>query len=112
MNGYNLRILLYADDIALLSRNENELQVMLNFVNKWCKKGCVVVNQGKTNIVHFRLIRSTKTTKEFMFRGDELDIVKSYKYLGGYLDNHLTFKETVDVLAMSSSRALGYIILS
>ena len=43
VNGYNLSILLYADDIVLLSRNENDLQVMLDFVNDWCKKmayGC------------------------------------------------------------------------
>ena len=39
VNGYNLSILLYADDIVLLSRNENDLQVMLDFVNDWCKNG-------------------------------------------------------------------------
>ena len=61
----------------------------------------MVVNRDKTNIVHFRPVRSTKTTKEFMFG--------EYKYLGVYLDDHLTFKETVDVLAASASRALGYI---
>ena len=44
-----------------------------------------------------------------MFGGDKLDIVKSYKYLEVNLDDHLTFKETVDLLATSASRALGYI---
>ena len=39
VNGYNLSILLYAEDIVLLSRNENDLQVMLDFVNDWCKNG-------------------------------------------------------------------------
>ena len=95
MNGYNLSILLFADDIVLLSRNENDLQVMLDFVNEWCEKWRMIVNRDKTNIVHFRPIRSTKTTKEFVSRGNKLDIVKSYKYLVVYLDDHLTFKETV-----------------
>ena len=36
VNGYNLSILLYTDDIVSFSRNENDLQVM--FVNEWCKK--------------------------------------------------------------------------
>ena len=106
VNGYNLSILLHADDIVLLSRNENDLQVMLDFVNDWCKKWRMVKNRDQTNIVHFRPVRSTKTTKEFMFGEDKLDIVKSYKYLGVYLDDHLTFKETVDVLAASASRAM------
>ena len=39
VNGYNLSILLFADDIVLLSRNENDLQVMLDFVNEWCENG-------------------------------------------------------------------------
>ena len=56
-------------------------------VQKWR----IVVNRDKTNIVHFRPVRSTKTSNDFMFGGDKLDIVNSYKYLGDYLDDHLTF---------------------
>ena len=66
VNGYNLSILLYADEIVSFSRNENDLQVM--FVNEWCKKWRMIVNRNKTNIVHFRPLRSSKTTREFMER--------------------------------------------
>ena len=40
VNGYYLNILLYAGDIVLLSINKNILQVILDFVNEWCKN-CV-----------------------------------------------------------------------
>ena len=40
VNGYNLNILLNADNIVLLSRNKNIIQVILDFVNEWCKN-CV-----------------------------------------------------------------------
>ena len=31
-------ILLYADDIVLISESEQNLQIMLDFVNSWCYK--------------------------------------------------------------------------
>ena len=33
-----LNILLYADDIILMTTNENDLQFLLNVVENWCKK--------------------------------------------------------------------------
>ena len=34
-----LNILLYADDIILLTSNENDLQFLLNVVEQWCQSG-------------------------------------------------------------------------
>ncbi len=49
-----LRILLYADDIVLLSDTENRLQAMLNVVHKWGQKFMIMFNEEKSNIVHYR----------------------------------------------------------
>ena len=49
-----LCLLLYADDIVLLSDSENGLQNMLNTLSDWCKENAMVVNVHKSNIVHFR----------------------------------------------------------
>ena len=38
INGSNVAILLYADDIVLLSDSEANLQMMLNKLNDWCNK--------------------------------------------------------------------------
>ena len=37
INGENICILLYADDIVILSENEQKLQNMLNKVSDWFK---------------------------------------------------------------------------
>jgi hypothetical protein len=37
-NDLFLNILLYADDIVLMTANENDLQFLLNVVENWCKK--------------------------------------------------------------------------
>ncbi len=45
-------ILLYANDIVLLSDTENGLQAMLNVVHKWGQKCMINFNEKKSNIVH------------------------------------------------------------
>ncbi len=44
----NLCILLYADDIVILAENEEHLQILLNFVNNWCKEWNMKINRDKT----------------------------------------------------------------
>ena len=37
-NNHEICCLLYADDIMLMSESEEDLQIMLDFVHKWCDK--------------------------------------------------------------------------
>ena len=45
---------MYADDVVVLSETENNLQVMLNTINTWCKKWKLLINETKSNVIHFR----------------------------------------------------------
>ena len=47
-------ILLYADDIVILSYSEKGLQSMLTYLNKWCMQWCLDINALRSNIIHFR----------------------------------------------------------
>ena len=47
-------ILLYADNIAILAENEENLQIMLNQPNEWCEKWQLTINNEKSQVVHFR----------------------------------------------------------
>ena len=47
-------ILLYADDIVLISKSEQNLQIMLDMVNSWCNKWQMKINNKNTKIIHFR----------------------------------------------------------
>ena len=100
---------LYADDIVLIAPDEHKLQLMLEFVSSWCKKCRMVVNTDKTQVVHFRPARKSRTWFEFHFGGDTLLLVPHYKYLGVYLDEHFSFKKTAIALSEAASRALGAI---
>ena len=53
MGDLHICILLYADDIVLVSEHEKNLQRVLGHVYKWRCKWQMKVNIEKTKIVHF-----------------------------------------------------------
>ena len=59
-------ILLYADDLVLLTENEKDLQFMLDALYGWCKNNNMYVNDNKSNIVLFRPPAVPKS--EFVFK--------------------------------------------
>ena len=99
--------LLYADDLVLISENENDLQNMLNILKEWCQKWRMSVNLGKTKIMHCRNERQMMSNFTFKYGESNLEYVNTYKYLGVVLDEFLNFKVTADMLAKSANRALG-----
>ncbi len=103
-------IMLYADDICLLSENEEDMQHMINELEKWCQKWDMKVNTDKTMIVHFRPQSCDRTDKVFRYGADEICIVPRYKYLGLVLDEHLNYHITAQMVAKSACRALGILI--
>ena len=105
-----INILMYADDMVLLAKNENDLQSMLNVMTEWCRKWRVKVSEPKTNIVHFRPKRKPRTQHEFFLSGFKVEVVTSYKYLGIIMDEHLTFNQCIETLSSSAGRALSGII--
>ena len=106
----NISILLYADDMAIISEDRHNLQVMLNALSEWTGRWRLKVNVTKTKIVHFRRSRTTRTDHEFKYGDRTIELVDSYKYLGCYLDEHLNFHKCSQILADSGGRALGGII--
>ena len=49
-----LSILMYADDIMLISDSEVKLQQMLHRLNLWCARWCLTINTDKSKVIHFR----------------------------------------------------------
>lgn len=107
--GLFINCLLYADDIILVSENEIDLQSMLACVAGWCKKWCLSINYKKTQVMHFRK-RGRRSTFSFFIEEQPIEFTDKYKYLGLFLDEHLSFLPATSVLADSASRALGGII--
>ena len=110
LNEYlTIALFLYADDLAIMAESEEDLQVMLPILDRWCKKWRMRVNVSKTKIVHFRTTKQPRTTFQFNLNNETVECVDKYKYLGIILDEHLNFNVTASVLASSANRALGSI---
>ena len=87
----NISILLYADDIVLIGKDEKSIQKMLNFTTNWCKKWRMSINSDKTQIVHFRNSSMPQSSYAFYFESQPLRTVDHYKYLGVIFDENLNF---------------------
>ena len=78
-----LVILLFADDTVLFSTSQDGLQRMLNLFENYCDEWKLTVNISKTKIFIFTSGRYARNL--VLFKGNELELVTEYKYLGIYL---------------------------
>jgi len=53
LDELNISSLLYADDVALIAPDEQNLQRKLDCNNSWCLKWRMTINKDKTKIIHF-----------------------------------------------------------
>lgn len=82
LNCYlRIMIMLYADDTVLMSETEDDLQCQLHCFQMYCEKWKLQVNVEKTKIIIFGKGRQISNVS-FLFNGNEIEIVKEFKYLG------------------------------
>ena len=108
-NNLTLSILLYADDVVLISETEDGVQSMLDSLRDWSNRWKLKVNEHKSKVVHFRRASDEPTGIKFKYGDQVLEIVPMYRYLGLDLYDTVDFSETVSGLSKSASRALGVI---
>jgi hypothetical protein len=77
-----LFVLLFADDIALLSDTPGGLQVQLNLLNVCCKKLKLTVNNDKSKIVVFRNGGILSKYEKWSCDNVSLEVVNQFCYLG------------------------------
>ena len=75
-------IMLFADDVVLLSYTVIGLQQQHNILRDTAKKLGLVVNLQKSNVVVFRKGGHIAAREKWFYDGMKLEIVNRYKYLG------------------------------
>ena len=108
-NDENISILMYADDVVLISDSEEGLQNMLDTVHDWSKDWRLSINYDKTNIVHFHKASEARTEYEFHIGDNNIALSETYRYLGLDLNETLDYTHGATVLGKAASRALGSI---
>lgn len=103
-------LLMYADDTALMSETDEDLQDALNIFESYCQQWKLTVNTKKSKVVIFSKGRISSKYK-FLLNNTPLEIVKEYKYLGIFLPRSGSFYKTKKHLASQATRAM-YSLLS
>lgn len=89
LDGVTLLALLYADDLALVSKSMAGLQAQLDVLRDYATRWGLTVNVDKTKAVIYRAVRSPVCSNPVLiYEGKSIDFVDSFKYLG--VDMHCT----------------------
>lgn len=101
-----LFILLFADDIVLLSDTIVGLQNQLNVLARNCAELDLHVNLEKSNIVIFRNGGYISKKEIWCYNGQNVAIVNSYKYLGFFLTTRITFSTALEEMANKARKGV------
>jgi hypothetical protein len=101
-----LFILLFADDVALLSTTPRGLQAQLNTLKKCCDDLKLTVNKDKTKIMVFRKGGFLGQREKWYFEGKQIEVVNSYCYLGFTFTTMLSLKLGTNPLAAKGRKAV------
>jgi len=77
----------YADDIAILCDNEDQVRRVIQLILKWGEKNGLNINKKKCGILQVVASRNKVTVSDGEIQG--IPVVRSYRYLGVHLDNKL-----------------------
>ena len=90
----DIKVLMYADDIVLLTNSPAKLRNMIQSLERYCDLWNLTVNLDKSKILIFRE-NNVNARVRFFFKNDEIEIVNSYCYLGVTLTPQLSWAQNV-----------------
>jgi hypothetical protein len=101
--GTIVKLLLYADDLVLMSKSLRGLQKQLDELNVFYKERDLTVNVKKTKVVIFG---SRVNSSPLHYDGSLVEEVASFRYLGIELHRSGSLKTAVEHLAVVGQRAV------
>ena len=105
-NMIELFLLLFADDVALLSTSPGGLQTQLNSLKQCCDNLKLKVNKTKTKIMVFRKGGFLGAKEKWYFEEEELEVVNKYCYLGFNFSTKLSFDIGTSHLVAKGKKAV------
>ena len=105
-------ILLFADDLVLLSETVVGLQTQLNNLYRAATRLELKVNLSKTNIIVFRKGGYLAERERWYYGRDRINVVNTYKYLGIYFSTGLSFTFACQDLSARAKKAVVAILNS
>lgn len=102
-----VKVLLYADDIVLLSDSPLGLQEMIYELERYCLLWSLKVNLSKSKILVFRRGSRISSNLRWCFGNQNIEIVNSYTYLGVEITYNLSFRKHLQKKLADSKLAIN-----
>ena len=102
--GVKVSVLMYADDLVLLSQTEDRLQRGINALHSFCTENDLTVNTSKCKLVYVSKIRPAKLPV-IEYNLQPLQWVDSFKYLGVTLSATNNFTKGMKVICQPASKS-------
>jgi hypothetical protein len=103
---HELRNLLYADDVALISLAHEGLQKLLDSLQGFCTHNCMKVNTTKTVVSVFVPQRGATLTPDIQYANINLPTAAEFRYLGVHCHNQRWFSMAADKMVEKASKAM------
>ena len=99
-------LLMFADDLALISDSINGLQRLLNILHTFCVARDLVVNTIKTKVVVFKNGGLLSRNEVWSYAGKTLEVVPCFTYLGLNFSRQLSLTQMACDQAIKGKRVL------
>ena len=103
LNTIEINVLMYADDMLLLSKSSTGLKRSLKVIDTYCRKWKLSINTNKTQIMIFNKRKINDIS--FELGGNFLEVVKTYNYLGIRISSSGSFVPAIKELSDKAIRA-------
>ena len=112
LQDVTLNSLWYADDGALLAASPSALQQTLHALSQYCDRWRLCVNTAKTKVMacrfsNFSPAAATTDPPTFYYKGNRLDTVQSFCYLGVPVSNDASQTTAMEHRVLMARRALA-----
>ena len=105
LDQQNIKYLMYADDLCLISHDANDLQMALNNLENYCDTNNLTVNIKKSNLVIFHKGRLPKC--EIFYKQQKLERVNEFAYLGITLTSQMSFTAHLESVVTKANSRIG-----
>ena len=105
------KAILFADDTNVIVTDKDhdsfkqKTNLALTSLNQWFYINQLVLNITKTNLIQFTPITTSHVPLNIYYKDNVIDEVKSTKFLGIHIDNHMNWKDHVEKILSTLSAA-------
>ncbi len=92
IKGIKVWLLAYADDMVLLVEKPKQMQEILNVLSRYLRRKGLELNYGKSKMQIFKKGGKRARTEKWTWEGEELQVVKMFKYLGVVMQSNNGFE--------------------